>query len=305
MAALLAALMMSCATTGGRAKATLTECPERMFWRIDGTDKKGNPSVVYVQGSFHLGDERMFPLADPVMAAWDSADRLVAEISSTDTAQVQIKVMELMVDSFKKAAGRVVTDGLTDKQKATLGKYMEAEVAAKLALFEPWLTTYSIAAAIYQGNGLSSEYGLDNNLMAYANESGREVEGLDTIQLQLDVITYGSYDEQMDMLRDVLDELDDPTEVIAMTKSLYEAYLANDKVTFARKSDEEKEADENKHDFYNAYNKMIYDDRNKDWAKDITGYLREGGTTFIFAGAAHWTGEDSVFDYLRKMGTIE
>ena len=300
-----AALMLSCATTGGRAKATLTECPARMFWRIDGTDKKGNPSTVYVQGSFHLGDGRMYPLADPVLAAWDGADRLVAEISSKDTAQLQLKVMEMMVDSFKKAGGRVVTDGLTDKQKATLNKYMEAEVAAKLAVFEPWLTTYSIAAAIYQGNGLSAEYGLDSNLMAYANEAGREIEGLDTLQLQLDVITYGSYDEQMDMLRDVLDELDDPTEVIAMTKSLYEAYLANDKATFGKRSEEEKDADEARHAFYKAYNKMIYDDRNKDWAKDITGYLREGGTTFIFAGAAHWTGEGSVFDYLRKMGTIE
>lgn len=302
---LAAALMMSCATTGGKAKATLTECPERMFWRIDGTDKKGNPSTVYVQGSFHLGDGRMYPLADPVLAAWNGADRLVAEISSKDTAQLQLKVMEMMVDSFKKAGGRVVTDDLTDKQKATLNKYMEAEVASKLAVFEPWLTTYSIAAAIYQGNGLSAEYGLDSNLMAYANEAGREIEGLDTLQLQLDVITYGSYDEQMDMLRDVLDELDDPTEVIAMTKSLYEAYIANDKATFAKRSDEEKDADEARHAFYKAYNKMIYDDRNKDWAKDITGYLREGGTTFIFAGAGHWVGEGSVFDCLRKMGTIE
>ena len=304
-AALLASLMLSCATTGGKAKATLTECQERMFWRIDGTDKKGSPSTVYVQGSFHLGDGRMYPLADSVLAAWNGADRLVAEISSKDTAQIQLKVMEMMVDSFKKAGGRLATDGLTEKQRATLGRYMEADVAAKLAVFEPWLTTYSIAAAIYQGNGLSAEYGLDNNLMAYASEAGREIEGLDTLQLQLDVITYGSYDEQMDMLRDVLDELDDPTEVIEMTRSLYEAYLANDKATFAKRSDEEKEADEARHAFYKAYNKMIYDDRNKDWAKDITGYLREGGTTFIFAGTAHWTGEGSVFDCLRKMGTIE
>ena len=109
----------------------------------------------------------------------------------------------------------------------------------------------------------------------------------------------------MDMLRDLLDELDAPDEVIAMTNSLYEAYLANDKAHFAQSSDEAKKADETRHAFYKAYNKMIYDDRNKDWAKDITGYLREGGTTFIFAGTAHWTGEGSVFDYLRKMGTME
>jgi uncharacterized protein YbaP (TraB family) len=50
---------------------------------------------------------------------------------------------------------------------------------------------------------------------------------------------------------------------------------------------------------------MVYANRNKDWANDITEYLAQGGTTFIFAGTAHWVGNDSVFNYLRKLGTIK
>lgn len=304
-AAMLAALMLSCATTGGKAKATLTECPERMFWRIDGTDRKGSPSTVYVQGTFHLGDNKMYPLADGVVSAWSKADRLVAEIASKDYMLLQAKLMELMVDSYKKAGGRVVTDRLTEEQKKTLQDFFDKEMMDQFTLFEPWVTTYSLASMLYANSGLSPEYGLDNGLLASAQEEGRDVEGLDELQTQLDVITYGSYDEQLDMLRDLLDELKDPSEEIAEAKAMYDSYLKDDRASFGKLFQEDMEDDEAKHKFYENYYKMVITDRNKDWAKDITGYLREGGTTFIFAGAGHWVGEGSVFDCLRKMGTIE
>ncbi len=299
----MACIMSSCATMG-KAGATLTECPERMFWRIDGVDKQGNPSTVYVQGSFHVGDSRMYPLQPGVVQAWSGADRLVAEIASKDYMQLQAKLMELMMQSLQKAGGRVVTDGLTEEQKKTLQGFIDKEMMDKFALFEPWVTTYSLASMLYANSGLSPEYGLDNGLLVSAQEEGRDVEGMDELQVQLDVITYGSYDEQLDMLRDLLDDLKDPTDELAEVKAMYEAYLANDRAYFERLSQESMEEDEAEHEFYKGYYKMLINDRNKDWAKDIARYLREGGTTFIYAGSAHWVGSDSVFTYLRKQGTL-
>ncbi len=96
----LACVFASCATTGkGSAPATLTETPARMFWRIDGTDKNGNPSTVYVQGTFHVGDDRLYPLADMVVEAWGTADRLMAEISDEDYATLPVKVNAMMMES--------------------------------------------------------------------------------------------------------------------------------------------------------------------------------------------------------------
>ena len=64
--------------------ATLTKTDSRMLWRIDGKDKNGNPSVVYVLGTFHFATDEIYPLSDEILDAWNSADRLVAEISSDD-----------------------------------------------------------------------------------------------------------------------------------------------------------------------------------------------------------------------------
>ena len=104
-------------------------------------------------------------------------------------------------------------------------------------------------------------------------------------------------DEQMVMLRDLLDDLTDPSEALADIKALYEAYLADNRAQVNRLNQDSMDEDTAEHAFYADYYRLLINDRNKDWAQDITGYLREGGTTFIFAGAAHWVGDNSVFSY--------
>jgi uncharacterized protein YbaP (TraB family) len=46
-----------------------------MFWRITGTDAAGKQATVYIQGTIHLGDDRLYPLSGSVLNAWNSADR--------------------------------------------------------------------------------------------------------------------------------------------------------------------------------------------------------------------------------------
>ena len=45
-------------------------------------------------------------------------------------------------------------------------------------------------------------------------------------------------------------------------------------------------------------------DRHSAWADKIKTWLAEGGSTFIFAGSAHFVGNDSVFFYLKQNGTL-
>ena len=61
---------ISCATTSSGKKAVLTEGPERMFWRISASGPDGTPAAVYIQGTIHVGDDRLYPPADSVMTAW-------------------------------------------------------------------------------------------------------------------------------------------------------------------------------------------------------------------------------------------
>ncbi len=303
-AALLLCIFTACTTTKKETKATLSKQPERMFWKITGTDANGLPSTVYIQGTFHLADDRAYPLADQVLDAWDSADRLVGEVSLADYASLPTEIQTLVIKSYLNAKGQNILDKLSDEQIETLNSYLSEEMAEQMAIFEPWCMTTTLSGMLYTESGLSPELGLDNLFIEQAVEEERDIEGLDELQTQLDVLCYGDYDTQLAMLQEMLDELNDPTEINEFTNALYEAYLADDVTEITKLFETEEKMEKAAQPFYEDYYKTVYADRNEDWARDITSYLQQGGTTFIFAGAAHWLGDKSVFSYLRKMGTI-
>ena len=300
----LALVLTSCASTPKKAPATLTKTESRAFWRIDGTDKNGNPSTVYIQGTFHLGDERIFPLSEEVQQAFVNSDRYAGEISTqgyADLAQLG------PVLNAPNKDGKLVTDHLTEEEKAFVQMAFGENITIVDPL-EPWQIKTGLSVLIYTNTGLSAEYGLDNSFIATLSQMGREWDGLDELQVQLDIITYGDYDTQIKMLKDIIKVFTDEAEAEKLTEStvgLYESYVNDDMKEMERlliMSDEDEEASDK---LYVDYHNMVFRDRNKEWAQDITNYLNEGGTTFIFAGCGHWLGPDSTFKFLKKMKTIK
>lgn len=284
-------------------QAVLTKEPERMFWKISGTDVNGQPSNVYLLGTIHVADERLYPLEEKVVNAFLTSDRLFAELSYEDVAVNLQNEMQNMMPKALLPDGKVILDDLTEEQRMTLYETTGGQIASTLCGFEPWVL-FSVVESLYMNNiGFKPEFGLDLNLYAVAAQNGKAVSGMDSLQTQLDVVTFGDYNIQIQMLRDVLDDIkkEDSKKFLA---ELYECYLNNDIEAFAKLSDENNESDEVKNSFYKDYHKKILNDRNEDWAKKICNFLNEGGSTFIFVGSAHLIGKDSVFEYLKKMGAF-
>lgn len=298
-------LFASCATTKQKTpKATLTKTDSRMFWRIDGTDANGNPSTVYIQGTFHLGDERIYPLSDEVQQAFVSADRWAGEISTAGYEEIAAAGPALNAPN---PDGKIVTDYLEPDEVAFLETVFGPNLPFVAGL-EPWQSTTALGVGMYTDTGLSSQYGLDNAFVATLAQNGKEWDGLDEAQVQLDIITFGDYDVQIQMLKDTLQAFINPEnseKLTELTVGLYDAYLNDDVDKISGLFSESNESEEEQAAFYKEYHNAVYANRNKDWANDITKYLAEGGTTFIFAGTAHWVGGESVFTFLRKMGTIK
>lgn len=304
-AILFSATLFSCATT--QQKAATVEETDRMFWTISGTDSKGNPSTVYILGTIHVGDERLYPLPDNISAALLSADRIAGEISSKDMQVLSAKTEKLMNESLKNAsaAGRNVKDYLTAEQWAVVYSIF-GEGADIMALYEPWVMTSTVSMLEYAQSGLLPDYGIDNNLMAMFLNEGKSWDGLDELQTQLDVITFGNYDQQLYMLKENLNAIIDPTETNTYINKLYNAYLTgNSQVVAEIFKDSETCNDPEMQSFVDSYNNLVMAKRNSDWAPKIKKYLSRGGTTFIFAGCGHFSGDDSVFKYLKQIGAIE
>ncbi|MBR6295140.1 MAG: TraB/GumN family protein [Treponema sp.] len=297
------ALLSSCASTSKSTAAKLTKTGSRAFWKIEGTDKNGNPSTVYIQGTFHLGDEQILPLADEVQNAFVNADRLVGEISTQGYAELASRSAELNAPNKD---GKKITDSLTDTEKAFLIQVF-GENLPLVDPLDPWQVTTALTASLYASSGLSAEYGLDNSFIASAAQLGRTWEGLDEVQTQIDVITYGDYDFQIKTLKEMIRTILDPkdgAELLSLTTGLYKAYVKDDMKEMEKLFNKSNENDVEDDPRNKEMLDLVYKNRNKDWAKDITNYLNEGGTTFIFAGTAHWLGDVSVFKFLRDMKTI-
>ncbi|MDR9860283.1 TraB/GumN family protein [Treponema socranskii] len=279
----------------------------RMFWQIDGIDADGKPSVVYIQGTIHVGDKRLYPLAPSVVEAWNSADRIVGEISTTDWAKFQNELQNRIRESVRSAGGRRISDALTSEQKRALYSVLGKAEAEQTDLFEPWVTNLSLQSLVYTNSGLSAEQGLDGQFMLLSYRQNREMEGLDDLETQFDVLAFGTYDEQLVMLQDVLDDIAGANDIEQFVRKLYDAYLTDDAASLdallkeSYRTDGEPAA---KAALYKAYYEKTFTERNRAWAKKIAVWLSEGGTTFIFAGAGHFIGEDSVFSYLRKNGKL-
>ncbi|MBQ0167452.1 MAG: TraB/GumN family protein [Treponema sp.] len=142
---MLAATLVSCATAKNavpeKAKAVLVKEDSRMLWSINGTDRNGNPSKIYVQGTFHIADGRCYPVSDLVEEAFFSADRIFGEISGEGNIELNIRMPSIYEESMARANGRLLSDNLSDEDVLLLIQLAGEDVFNTLNQFEPWVLT--------------------------------------------------------------------------------------------------------------------------------------------------------------------
>lgn len=84
---------------------------------------------------------------------------------------------------------------------------------------------------------------------------------------------------------------------------MFGAYLSDDRAALSRILLEEDELEGMDAAYSEAYQRVIFNDRNRSWTDQIEAMLKEKNKTyFIFSGAGHWLGENTVFDMLVKDG---
>lgn len=298
-------LLFSVSTALFAQKATVVKHPEAMFWEINGTDKNGQPSKIYVIGTIHIADEKLYPLPEVVETALYESDRLVGEISTQGWALYQTKLIMKMMGDIKKvqASGRNLKEELTEEEQeivASLPGFNEL-----LYLYQPWVINQIASAQIYADSKLSTNNSYDVYFINYANENGIVMDGLDEIDVQLDVLDYGDYDFQLQNLKASLKAVKKPAASLKSIKTLYKNYLTHSEKKMEKyyigNILKEIKKDPSLKDYYDT----LLTNRNKVWAEEFKNYLDEGGTTFIYSGVGHYLGEDSVFEFMRAAGYLE
>lgn len=286
-------------------KATLTKSAERFYWEISGTDKNGNPSKVYILGTFHIGDERLFPLPEQILTDFDNADIICGELSTEGWANVtqatQNKMMSQLITDPKKQ----VRVKLSKEDNQLLIDNIGEELYQSLQFFSPAALKSVVDSTLSAIAIPTFTTSYDLFFIQRATEQQRQMEGLDSVETQIDLLFYGNYNFQLKMLETSIEQLKDPTEYTKSVTSLYEAYITFDEKIMTEVYEEQLASEIKEFSGMKKYYKDVLPNRNKKWVPQIVEYLDNGGTTFIFAGVGHFLGKDSVFELMKKQGYLE
>lgn len=293
---ILTALLTGCATVSKHtSKPVLIGHPERFFWEI-----RGETSSVYVLGTVHVADKTFFPLEPAVLQAFDRADRLVSEIGGTEDLQAFTAVLQdAIMKNLNTDPKKNLLEVLSEEELIFLYGKIGEDMVHQLALFNPWILNLTLTQLLLYEAGLNAADGIDMHLIGRAG--GKKIEALDTPEQQLAVVSYGSFDEQLLMLKDSIQALQNPAESIQEIQKLKQLYLQNDrKGLTALLFELLKLPDSFSAAQKQAFVDVLLTDRNRIWARKFDSYLKAGGTTFVFAGAAHFAGESNVFELMRR-----
>ena len=138
---------------------------------------------------------------------------------------------------------------------------------------------------------------MDTYFQTKAAESGKKVDGLETMNFQFDLLfNRSSLKRQAEVLLCMMNNIDNN---IDLTKRLTSAYMMQDLNTM------EKIANEDECSMTQQEKDNLIDNRNKNWA-DKLPEIMQTAPTFIAVGALHLVGKNGLLSLLKQQNyTVE
>lgn len=262
-----------------------------VFYKIE---NKGN--TVYLFGSIHIGDNKMYPLKFDRLKAFEEADNLFVEINTQDPELVEAMAMIQYRTDGKKLKDELGEEIYAEYQAIANSLGLEEAVYENL---EAWavLNQLSLIPVMIK-NPISSMIGIDTFFITKANLQGKSIESLETLETQKATLEkfYGADKEVL------LEKIREAIEVIKSEEKLNESLVDLEKlINYWNEGDEKNLAlgfDEDE----NA--RILTKDRDPEMVKQIIGLLEseKGETSFVVVGAGHYAPKGSVVDILKNAG---
>lgn len=285
--ALCVPLALACATPAPRAADT----GELFLWEVERPD--GSGGVAHLLGSVHMADDELTldPAVDRALA---DADALVLEIDPHELDPTRLAKLALEKGSFP--------DGHTLEQvlpPATWQALQErlAREGLPLAMFQPmqpWYALLTLQMLALQREGYDVGEGVETSLTESAAQSGKPMQGLETVEQQLDMMSGLPLDLQVRQLEEFLSDEGGGGDLSA----LIDAWDRGDAVRLEQEVFGELERDPSLLPYYERF----YFDRNDRMAEGIASRVDHGGHWFVAVGAAHVVGARGIPSLLAEHG---
>ena len=161
-----------------------------------------------------------------------------------------------------------------------------------------FLATTRMAISAGRTQGMQVGNGADMVLKHLAEAEGKEVEGLETLQLQLDMFNHMPAAPAVPARLSKAGQPAGGNEMDSLSKAMADmqaAWKRGDQSVFVEMLDQLKTASPETY-------KMMFTERNERWADWIRARMRTPGTVFVAVGAGHLAGHDSLLVRLAERG---
>lgn len=252
------------------------------LWKIEGN---GLEKPSYLFGTIHITCDAT--IKPEVKKALDETSKVVLEIDMDDP-ELQLKMMSGM----HMKDGKKISDLVSEDEFKIIDVMITREVGMPLKMLET-IKPFFLISMLYPKLLDCPMQSFEQELLKVAKEQEDTIDGLETIEDQMQVFEDIPYEDQVvDLLRTAKDNLAYDK---ATFDKMLETYNNEDITAMVEMMNDENNVSVSKHQ------DKLLDNRNKNWIPKISAFAKEQ-PTFFGVGAGHLAGENGVINLLRKAG---
>jgi hypothetical protein len=271
------------------ASAEAMPYADGVLWRVETAEGVSN----YVFGTLHSSDDRITSLPAPVSQAFAETRTLAIEVVLDNAAIFKIG-RAMMLPSDKRLDALLTSKQVAQLKDVAAHYHMPFTMVTR---FKPWaaMIVFSMPPA-EQLRTAAGKKPLDESLRLRAQDAGKTVVGLETVDEQIETLDGMVEADQMLLLNSTLEQA---VEIERMFAALREAYLARDLVAVYDLLNAAKGADDT--GAVARFEQRLVIDRNRRMVERM-GKLLEEGNAFVAVGALHLPGEQGILQLLADRG---
>jgi uncharacterized protein YbaP (TraB family) len=280
-------IISSCKSIKINDPADTGKLANSLFWKIEGN---GLSKPSYLFGTIHIIKSEDFFLPQNFDKAFKDAKNIVFEIDMSE-----IDEMEEMSDLLPKIVMQDeigLKDLLNEEEYKKIDEYFK-NAGLPLFFFEkvkPMFLTLFADPEIKPDVLQSGEYkSYEMEFNKKANEAGKKVMGLESIDYQISVIDSIPYEEQAKMLLHSIEKSSQDSSINIKLYKDYKEQRINDLLDYVVDAELTK------------YENILLKNRNSNWIPIMEKIMKEDCSIFA-VGAAHLAGEIGVINLLKTKG---
>jgi uncharacterized protein YbaP (TraB family) len=252
-----------------------------LLWKIEGNEIQAS----YIYGTIHIIGEEDFIWTDKLNEIVAEMEQIVLELDM-DEPTLQAEYLKHVVFPDTNITLQKI---MKADQYQTLSTFFKENLKMDLKFLDK-LKPFALMSMIYPTLLESDSKSYENEFLKIAKDSDKPVHGLETVKFQMSIFDQMSYEEQINMLMDLVEN---PKKNKGIFEQMVIAYTSQD-VELLHQFMTENMAELKK------YETDFLDNRNMDWIEKIREFAKQ--PTFFAVGAGHLGGERGVLQLLRENG---